>query len=81
MNEQSGIFAGDDGFQANIKEHTGLKGGIITSSAKAETEGRNRFQTATLSHSDIENHSRYEGDGFGIGISGSVNNGKPAICV
>ncbi|WP_373746099.1 hemagglutinin repeat-containing protein [Neisseria dentiae] len=81
VNEQSGIFAGDDGFQANIKEHTGLKGGIITSSAKAETEGRNRFQTATLSHSDIENHSRYEGDGFGIGISGSVNNGKPAICV
>ncbi|MCQ9327724.1 hypothetical protein, partial [Neisseria dentiae] len=69
-----------DGFQANIKEHTDLKGGIITATEAAEQNGRNRFQTATLSHSDIENHSRYEGDGFGIGISGSVNNGKPAIC-
>ncbi|MCQ9327764.1 hemagglutinin repeat-containing protein, partial [Neisseria dentiae] len=49
---QSGLFAGDDGFQANIKEHTDLKGGIITATEAAEQNGRNRFQTATLSHSD-----------------------------
>ncbi|MCQ9327751.1 hypothetical protein NQ012_12745, partial [Neisseria dentiae] len=62
-----------DGFQANIKEHTDLKGGIITATEAAEQNGRNRFQTATLSHSDIENHSRYQGEGYGIGMSGSVS--------
>ncbi|RPD83039.1 hemagglutinin, partial [Neisseria weixii] len=49
--EQSGIFAGDGGFQVNVKNHTDLKGGIITSSEAAEQNGRNRFQTATLSRS------------------------------
>uniref|UniRef100_UPI001F14C0A9 VENN motif pre-toxin domain-containing protein n=1 Tax=Neisseria yangbaofengii TaxID=2709396 RepID=UPI001F14C0A9 len=71
--EQSGIFAGDDGFQVNVANHTDLKGGIITATETAESEGRNRFQTASISHGDIENHSRYEGDGFGIGVSGSIS--------
>ncbi|WP_421522786.1 hemagglutinin repeat-containing protein [Neisseria yangbaofengii] len=73
ISEQSGIFAGDDGFQVNVANHTDLKGGIITATETAETAGRNRFQTASISHSDIENHSRYEGDGFGIGVSGSIS--------
>ncbi|WP_206222841.1 hemagglutinin repeat-containing protein, partial [Neisseria yangbaofengii] len=73
ISEQSGIFAGDDGFQVNVANHTDLKGGIITATETAETAGRNRFQTASISHGDIENHSRYEGDGFGIGVSGSIS--------
>ncbi len=73
ISEQSGIFAGDDGFQVNVANHTDLKGGIITATETAESEGRNRFRTASISHSDIENHSRYEGDGFGIGVSGSIS--------
>ncbi|WP_421522855.1 hemagglutinin repeat-containing protein [Neisseria yangbaofengii] len=73
ISEQSGIFAGDDGFQVNVANHTDLKGGIITATETAESEGRNRFQTASISHGDIENHSRYEGDGFGIGVSGSIS--------
>ncbi|RPD83169.1 PspA, partial [Neisseria weixii] len=57
----------------NVGNHTDLKGGIITSSEAAEQNGRNRFQTATLTQSDIRNHSRYEGGGFGIGVSGSIS--------
>ncbi|RPD82962.1 hypothetical protein EGK74_14025, partial [Neisseria weixii] len=73
VTEQSGLFAGDDGFQVNVKNHTDLKGGIITSSEAAEQNGRNRFQTATLSRSDLQNHSRYDAEGFGIGVSGSIS--------
>ena len=29
VNEQSGIFSGEDGYQINIKGHTDLKGGLI----------------------------------------------------
>ncbi|MDO4907522.1 hemagglutinin repeat-containing protein [Neisseria sp.] len=76
ISEQSGIYAGDGGFQVNIKGHTDLKGGIITATEAAEQNGRNRFQTATLSRSDIENHSRYQGGSFGIGMSGNADGGR-----
>lgn len=66
VNEQSGIYAGEDGYQINVGNHTDLKGGIITSTQSAEDKGKNRFQTATLTHSDIQNHSRYEGESFGL---------------
>ncbi|QGL26300.1 hypothetical protein GJV52_12645 [Neisseria brasiliensis] len=73
VTEQSGLFAGDDGFQVNVKNHTDLKGGMITSSEAAEQNGKNRFQTATLNQSDIHNHSRYDADGFGIGVSATLS--------
>ena len=53
VSEQSGLFAGDDGFDVQVGGHTRLTGGIITSGQSAEDEGKNRFQTATLTHSDI----------------------------
>lgn len=40
VNEQSGIFAGDDGYQVNVKQHTQLDGGIITSTQSAEDKGK-----------------------------------------
>ena len=73
VSEQSGIYAGDDGYQVNVKQHTQFDGGIITSSQSAEDEGKNRFQTATLTHSDIKNHSRYEGESFGLGASATIS--------
>ena len=76
VTEQSGIYAGEDGYQIKVGNHTDLKGGIITSSQSAEDEGKNRFQTATLTHSDIQNHSRYEGKSFGIGGSFDLNGGR-----
>ena len=73
VNEQSGILAGDGGYQVNVKKHTDLKGGIITSTQAAEEAGRNRFSTGTLSASDIQNHADYSASGFGL--SGGVSVG------
>ena len=69
VNEQAGIYAGDEGYDINVN-HTDLKSGLITSTQKAENEGKNRFSTGSLTHSDIENHSNYSGSSFGV--SGSV---------
>ena len=57
VNEQAGIYAGDEGYDINVNKHTGLNGGLITSTPKAEDEGKNQFSTGSLTHSDIENHS------------------------
>ena len=62
--------------QIKVGDNTDLKGGIITSARTAESKGKNLFQTATLTHSDIQNHSRYEGRSFGIGGSFDLNGGR-----
>lgn len=77
VQEQSGVFAGDDGYQINVNHNTNLKGGLITSNNAAELAGLNQFSTGTLTSSDIENRSEFEGKG--IGLSGSyskVKNGE-----
>ena len=70
VNEQAGIYAGDEGYDINVNKHTDLKGALITSTQKAEADGKNHFSTGSLTHSDIENHSNYSGSSFGV--SGSV---------
>ena len=78
--EQSGLYAGDDGFQVAVSRHTELNGGLIVSSQSAEQNGRNRFQTGSLGQSDLANHSRYSGKSFGFGMSGGINGkGKQEI--
>jgi filamentous hemagglutinin len=71
VQEQSGIFAGDDGYQISVNNHTDLKGGIITSNDIAERMGKNQLSTGTLTASDIENHSEFEGKG--VGLSGGIS--------
>ncbi|ENW4386256.1 hemagglutinin [Neisseria gonorrhoeae] len=73
VTEQSGIYAGEDGYQIKVGNHTGLKGGIITSSQSAKDKGKNRFSTGTLAGSDIQNYSQYEGKSFGLGASVAVS--------
>ena len=73
VSEQSGIYAGDDGYQVNVKQQTQLDGGIVSSSQSAEDNNKNRFSTGTLAHSDIHNHSRYEGESFGLGASATIS--------
>ena len=70
VNEQAGIYAGDEGYDINVNKHTDLKGALITSTQKAEADGKNHFSTGSITHSDIENHSNYSGSSFGV--SGSV---------
>ena len=73
MNEQAGIYAGDEGYDINVNKHTDLKGALITSTQKAEEDGKNHFSTGSLTHSDIENHSNYSGSSFGVSGSVSAN--------
>ncbi|GAB2895410.1 hemagglutinin repeat-containing protein [Paraburkholderia jirisanensis] len=72
--EQSGIKAGDGGFQINVHGNTDLKGAVIASSDKAVQDGVNSLTTATLTHSDIENHAAYDASSVGIsgGYGGSI---------
>ena len=73
VNEQAGIYAGDEGYDINVNNHTDLKGALITSTQKAEADGKNHFSTGSITHSDIENHSNYSGSSFGVSGSVSAN--------
>ena len=73
INEQAGIYAGDEGYDINVNKHTDLKGALITSTQKAEEDGKNHFSTGSITHSDIENHSNYSGSSFGVSGSVSAN--------
>lgn len=74
VNEQSGIFAGDDGYQIKVNKNTDLKGAIITSTQTAEDLKKNSLDTGTLTYSDIKNISEY--DAKGISLSAGFNAGK-----
>ncbi|MGA4363657.1 hemagglutinin repeat-containing protein [Ralstonia nicotianae] len=67
VTEQSGIKAGDGGFQINVRGNTDLKGAVITSTDKAVQNGANSLTTATLTTSDIQNHADYNASSIGIG--------------
>nr|WP_309546812.1 hemagglutinin repeat-containing protein [Rhizobium rhizogenes]QCL09198.1 filamentous hemagglutinin family N-terminal domain protein [Rhizobium rhizogenes]QCL09830.1 filamentous hemagglutinin family N-terminal domain protein [Rhizobium rhizogenes] len=69
VTEQSGIHAGAGGLDINVRDHTSLVGGLITSEAGAE---RNNFSTGTLTVADIDTHSTWKADTYGgsIGTSG-----------
>ncbi|OUY05879.1 hemagglutinin repeat-containing protein [Acinetobacter populi] len=71
VQDQAGIFAGDDGYQINVQGNTDLKGALITSSALAEQSQKNSLSTGTLTYSDIQNVSEY--DAKGLGVSASIN--------
>ncbi|MDF7675804.1 VENN motif pre-toxin domain-containing protein, partial [Neisseriaceae bacterium ESL0693] len=75
VTEQSGLFAGDGGYQVNVSGHTQLTGALITSTDKAEQTGKNQFTTGTIGFTDLHNHSNYKGEGIGIGLSGDINGG------
>lgn len=73
---QAGIFAGDEGYDVDIRNHTDLKGGTITSTEQAEQDGKNQFATNTLTYQDIYNHSDYSAKGFGLNGGFSVSGGE-----
>lgn len=59
VQEQSGIYAGQGGFNVDVKGNTDLKGGILASTADL---ANNHFKTGTLTTSDIENKAEYSSD-------------------
>ena len=75
VEQQSGIQAGDDGFQIQVAGNTDLKGGVIASSAQAAANDKNRLSTSTLTTSDIANSNTFQASSVGIGISMSGPSG------
>ena len=65
VNEQSGIYAGDGGFDVNVKGHTQLNGGAIASTASSEF---NTLTTGSLGYTDIENHAEYRATSSGVNV-------------
>ena len=68
VQEQTGLFAGQDGFDLDVAGHTDLKGAVIASQAAAD---RNRLRTGTLGFSDIVNTAAFDSraSSFGAGLS------------
>ncbi|TQK06365.1 MULTISPECIES: hemagglutinin repeat-containing protein [unclassified Herbaspirillum] len=77
--EQSAINAGDGGFQVNVAGNTDLKGAKIASTDKAVEEGRNQFQTASLTMSDIQNKSEYKAESQSVSAGGGYGGGNIAL--
>jgi filamentous hemagglutinin len=67
VTEQSGIRAGDEGFQVAVQGKTDLTGGAITSMQTAIDNDRNRFASAGgMTMADIQNTASYHGGGYGV---------------
>ncbi|MBC3346496.1 hemagglutinin repeat-containing protein [Pseudomonas sp. SWRI196] len=67
VTEQSGIKAGDDGFDIRVGGNTDLVGGVIASSDKAVQDGKNRLVTASLTSRDIRNKAEYDASTVSVG--------------
>lgn len=66
--EQTGMFAGDGGFDITVGRHTQLDGAVIASTATAD---KNSLDTGTLGFSDIHNEADFKTQHSGISISGA----------
>ncbi|EMU6861068.1 hemagglutinin repeat-containing protein, partial [Escherichia coli] len=66
--EQTGMFAGDGGFDITVGKHTQLDGAVIASTATAD---KNSIDTGTLGFSDIHNEADFKTQHSGISISGA----------
>ncbi len=65
VTEQTGIYAGKDGFTINVKNNTDLKGAVIDSNA---TPDKNKLTTGTLTWSDVQNKTEYSASSTGIAL-------------
>ncbi|WP_262264827.1 hemagglutinin repeat-containing protein [Pantoea dispersa] len=69
VQQQSGISAGDGGYNIYVGNHTQLDGAVIASSA---TPDKNHLSTGTLGWTDIENHANSGGSGYSVALNGSM---------
>ena len=67
--EQSGIHAGQSGFDITVGNHTQLDGTVIASDATAD---KNRLDTGTLGWSELRNKSDWSGNSVNVAVSGGA---------
>ena len=70
VTDQSGIYAGKNGFDIRVEANTDLKGGIISSTADAD---KNKLSTGTLTFEDIQNKADYKANGIGAKVNKNNN--------
>ena len=68
VTDQSGIYAGKEGFDIRVENNTDLKGGIISSEAEKD---KNKISTGTLTFEDIKNKAEYEAGSVGVNVDTS----------
>src|SRR5450830_237816 len=87
VTQQSGVQAGDGGFQVNVKGNTTLTGGVIASTQAAVDSGVNRFDSDKLTLVELQNTSSSQASassvslGYATGLQANanpnLNEGKP----
>ena len=70
VTDQSGIYAGEGGFDIGVGKNTDLKSGIISSKAEAD---KNKLSTGTLTFEDIKNEADYKASGVGAKVNKNNN--------
>ena len=76
VQEQTGLFAGEGGFDVTVGRHTQLDGAVIASTATAD---KNSLDTGTLGFRDIHNEADYKVSHSGISLSGGGDFGGDAF--
>ncbi|MFM0389617.1 hemagglutinin repeat-containing protein [Paraburkholderia dipogonis] len=74
VNVQSGIRAGDGGFNIQVGNHTQLDGGVIASTA---TQDKNTLSTQTFGYTNLQNTAESSGSTLGASLSGSAGESSP----
>lgn len=69
VTDQSGIYAGDEGFDIYVEDNTDLKGGIIS----GDNTEDNKLSTGTLTYEDVKNEAEYEAGSTGVNVN--IDNG------
>ena len=72
VTKQAGIYAGQEGYDIQVKNNTRLKGAVIDSQAEKE---KNKLTTGTLTWENIDNKAEYKTGGHGISYNGKIGGG------
>ena len=77
VGQQSGIKAGDGGFNVTVNNNTDLKGAVIASNQAAVEQGKNTFTTGeNLTTSNLQNSVSFSGSAVGISADVGQQAGK-----
>ena len=72
VTKQAGIYAGQEGYDIQVKNNTRLKGAVIDSQAEKE---KNKLTTGTLTWENIDNKAEYKTGGRGSSYNGKIGGG------
>lgn len=75
VGDQSGLFAGNGGYDIFAGNHTQLNGAVIASTADA---ANNRLSTGTLGWDNLNNHAEYTAKSSAIGLSAGFDDSQAA---